>query len=68
MKTSLSFVKKILVYKLLFETHRYNKLALDGDTTVEEVNLFIPVRSDPPSNTPIQAVAMGTSHAVAITG
>ena len=53
---------------LSYQNNRYNKLALDGSSAVEEVNVFTTVRSEPLSNQPIQAVGMGTSHAVAITG
>ena len=52
---------------LMYST-RYNKLALDGNSPVEEVDVIMPVRSDPLINLPVQTVAMGTSHAVAITG
>lgn len=47
---------------------RYNKLALDENEHVEEVDIFIPVRSPPLNSIAIKSVAMGTSHAAAITG
>ena len=47
---------------------RYNKLALDTATTIDEVSLFTPVQSPPLQDVPIRCVAMGTSHSALVTG
>lgn len=58
----------LMIKRIPCPSFRYNKLAVDGEEFVEEINRFTPLQSSPIQEMPILNVAMGTSHSAVVTG
>lgn len=56
---------KILCFTL---SCRFNKLALNDDTVIDEVDHLVPVQVQPLANLCIKDVAFGVSHSAFLTG